>query len=146
MTLKTVSCDTSVLINFLNVNRIDLFEKCSYSFFITDHVQDEISNLYPAQQEVLANGLQQNVLQKANVVSQQEFAIFSDLRQSGQLGSGECAAIAVASHRGYHLAIDDSQAIKKALELPSPPHVLRTQDLVILMIQEHLLEMALLRK
>ncbi len=137
---KNTSCDTSVLINFLNINRIDLFKRCSYAFFITDHVQDEISNLYPAQQTALDYGLRQKVLQKANVESIQEFDIFANLSQTGQLGAGECAAIAIASHRGYCLAIDDNQVIKKALGLPFPPPILRTQDLILLMIHERLLE------
>jgi predicted nucleic acid-binding protein len=44
---KKVSLDASPLINFLRINRIDLLEQISYSFFITDHVEDEISILYP---------------------------------------------------------------------------------------------------
>jgi predicted nucleic acid-binding protein len=137
---KNTSCDASVIINFLRIKRMDLFEKCSHSFFITDHVQDEISNYYPDQRACLEDGLYQNILQKLNVESSQEFATFTDLNKSGQLGAGECAAIAVASHRGYNLAIDDNQAIKKALGLSSPPNIFRTQDLMLLMIQEELLE------
>lgn len=137
---KNTSCDASALINFLRINRLDLLEKCTHSFFITDHVVDEISNYYPDQRACLEYGLYQNILQKINVESSQEFAIFADLSKSGQLEAGECAAIAVASHRGYSLAIDDNQAIKKALELASHPYVLRTQDLILLMIREQLLE------
>ncbi len=137
---KNISCDASVLINFLRIDRIDLFEKCSYAFLITDHVQDEISNFYPDQRAVLEHGLHRKALHKINVEAEQEFTLFAELNKSGQLGAGECAAIAVAHHRNYDLAIDDNQAIKKTLALPSPPVVLRTQDLILLMIQEHLLE------
>ncbi len=140
MSKKNTSCDASFLINFLKINRIDLLEKCSFSFFITDHVQEEISNYYPAQRSCLEQGMRQYVLQKINVEFLEEFTLFANLSKSGQLGAGECAAIAVASHRDYFLAIDDNQAIKKALELSSPPPIFRTQDLILLMIKEELLE------
>lgn len=136
---KNTSCDASVLINFLKVKRIDLLEKCSYSFFITDHVKDEITTHYSDQRTYLDHALHQNILQRANVETHQEFAIFAELGKTGLLGAGECAAIAIASHRQYYLAIDDNQAIKKALGLFSPHFILRTQDLVLLMIQEQLL-------
>jgi hypothetical protein len=70
----------------------------------------------------------------------EELTLFARLNQSGQLGAGECAAIAVACHRGYYLAIDDNQAIKKTMEIASPPKIFRTQDLILLMIQEQVLE------
>ncbi|HSW85980.1 MAG TPA: hypothetical protein VLG49_00610 [Rhabdochlamydiaceae bacterium] len=136
---KNTSCDASVLINFLKIKRIDLLEKCSHSFFITDHVQDEITTHYPDQRAYLERALHQNILQRANVEASQEFTIFAELGKSGQLGSGECAAIAVASHRQYYLAIDDNQAIKKASGLLSSHFILRTQDIVVVMIQEQLL-------
>ncbi len=138
--IKNISCDASVLINFLKINRIDLLEKCSRSFYITDHVQDEITTHYADQRTRMESALHQNVLQKANVQTPHEFAIFAELSKEGLLGTGECAAIAVASHRQYHLAIDDNQAIKKASGLLPPHSILRTQDLVSLMIQEQLLE------
>lgn len=136
---KNTSCDASVLINFLRIDRLDLLEKCTHSFFITDHVQDEISNYYPSQRTCLEDGLHRNILQKANVESSEEFTLFANLNKSRQLGAGECAAIAVAIHRGYYLAIDDNQAIKKAQGLLSPHCILRTQDLILLMINEQLL-------
>ncbi len=137
---KPISRDSSVLINFLRINRLDLFEKCSYSFFITDHVQDEISTCFPDQLDCLMRGLNQNTLQKVNVESPKEFSVFADLCQSGQLGAGECAAIAVASCREYCLAIDDTQAIKKTKDLLPPSSLVRTQDLILIMIQEQLLD------
>ena len=134
------SCDTSVLINFLKIDRMDLLEKCSHSFFITDHVQEEITTHYSDQHTLLQTALHQKILQKADVESSEEFAVFAQLSKSGQLGTGECAAIALASCRKYYLLIDDVQAIKKASSLIAPNFILRTQDLIVLMIQEHLLE------
>ena len=69
-----------------------------------------------------------------------ELEIFSDLIRSGQLGAGECAAIAVACVHGHYLAIDDVQAIKKAVQALPAAHIVRTQDLIVLMIKEQVLD------
>ena len=66
---KNISCDTSVLINFLKIKRIDLLQECSYSFFITDHVQNEITECFPQQYSLLKSALDQNVLTKVTVNS-----------------------------------------------------------------------------
>lgn len=137
---KNTACDTSVLINFLKIERLDLLEKCTHSFFITDHVHDEITNYHHAQRVSLEKGLNQNALQKINVESPEELRTFVALNSSRQLGAGECASIAIALHRGYYLATDDIQAIKKASELLTSSRIVRTQDLVLLMIEEQLLE------
>ena len=42
--------DASVLINFLRIDRMDLIDAVSYEFMVTDHVADEISEIYPEQQ------------------------------------------------------------------------------------------------
>ena len=136
---KETSCDASILINFLRINRIDLLKKSTHSFYITDHVQDEISTFYPHQRACLESGLSQKILQKINIESPQEFATFANLNKSRQLGAGECAAIAIAVHRGFYLAIDDTRAIKKSLELLPLSRIFRTQDLILLMIQEQIL-------
>jgi Predicted nucleic acid-binding protein, contains PIN domain len=139
---KPTSCDSSVLINFLRINRIDLLGKCSHTFFITDHVVEEISSLFPAQRACLEFGLEQKILQKINVELPGEFELFTSLNESRQLGAGECAAIAVASHRGYYLTIDDNQAIKKTMGLIGSSQIFRTQDLIVMMIREQILEVA----
>jgi predicted nucleic acid-binding protein len=136
---KNIACDASVLINFLRIHRIDLLERCSYSFFITNHVEKEISMSFSAQRACLDQGLRQKILQKIDIESSQERALFASLHQNDQLGAGECAAIAIANCRDYHLAIDDAQAIKKAAEWLLPSRILRTQDLIVTMIQEGVL-------
>lgn len=139
---KNTSCDTSVLINFLKIKRIDLLQECSHSFFITDHVQNEITESYPDQSALLKTALDKNILTKVTVNSSEELKIFVELSKSGQLGAGECAAIASAVHQKNYLAIDDNQAIQKASALLLPNFILRTQDLILIMIQENLLSIA----
>lgn len=134
-----IICDTSVIINFLNISRLDLLVRYSHTFWITEHVHKEITLDYPAQQQLLQNALENLTIQKTAEGSE-ELELFINLIKSGQLGSGECSSIAVAAHRGYFLAIDDNKAIKKAELLISPKMIFRTQDILVGMIKEDLLD------
>ena len=55
-----VVTDTSVLVNFLCIDRMDLIARHSHCFMITEHVMEEITDHYPEQQArlnaVLADG------------------------------------------------------------------------------------------
>ncbi|MBI5345873.1 MAG: hypothetical protein HZB76_01840 [Chlamydiae bacterium] len=137
---KIIICDTSVLINFLNIKRVDLFEKSINSFIITDHVYEEITINYPDQLTLLNMALNQKILQKVSINEPKVYEIFEEVIKSARLGSGECSAIAFASNYGYYLAIDDKRATKKASIFLSSLKILRTQDLIVAMIKEHLLE------
>jgi predicted nucleic acid-binding protein len=135
-----VVCDTSVLINFLRINRLDLLQNYSHCFLITDHVQAEISDHYPDQQNRFQAGLEIEIFKMISVDDAKEMELFGQLASSGQLGAGECAAIAVASHRKHKLAIDDIRAIKKAKSVIASDAILRTQDLLVEMIKEKVIE------
>jgi predicted nucleic acid-binding protein len=134
-----IICDTSVIINFLKINRLDLLAEYSHTFWVTDHVHREITIDYPIQQQLFQSAFEKLAIQKTSVEDPEELNIFIELIKNGQLGSGECATIAVAINRGYFLAIDDNQAIKKAELLMSPKRILRTQDILVGMIRENLL-------
>jgi predicted nucleic acid-binding protein len=55
---KDVVVDTSVLINFLNVDRLDLFASHpQYRFLVTEHVKREVTEHYPQQINRLNVGL-----------------------------------------------------------------------------------------
>ncbi len=133
------SLDASVLINFLKIKRIDLLQDCAYFFHITDHVEKEIHQHYPEQKELLYFGFDQKIFQKTNADTIEELNTFAKMHGERQLGAGECAAIAIAHHRGYYLAIDDKQAIKKASHLISPHLILRTGTLLLEMIDKQIL-------
>ena len=134
--IDIIVSDTSVLINFLKIDRLDLLGNCSLHFLVTDHVKAEINDNFPDQLQRFQNGLQQRILEEINVAEPAEIELFANLLQKGKLGIGECSAISVAIHRKYSLAIDDNLAIKSALSLAPHLHILRTQDLMVKMIQE----------
>lgn len=94
--------DTSVLINFLAVDRVDLFAGHPvYRFLVTEHVRKEVTTHYDDEVERLNAAFASNVLEEIRVEAIEELSLFAQLTKEPRLGLGECAAIAAAVHRGY---------------------------------------------
>ena len=138
--LNSIVMDTSVVINFLVIDRIDLLAYCSYLFLVTDDVVDEVK--YPDQRTCLDAALDAGILHRVRVDNNQEVDMFGRLAESKRLGYGECSAIALAVGRNYMLPIDDGAAIKQARKIAPSLRILTTQDLVVKMIQAGLLSIA----
>lgn len=134
-----VVSDTSVLVNFLRIGRVDLIADHSHEFLVTDHVSEEISDNYPVQQTLFASALADGTLREVSVTNAEAVALFGRLSSTGTLGAGECSAIALSVHSGYALAIDDRRAARQARRISHGLRILRTQDLVVSMIHEGLL-------
>lgn len=132
--------DTSVLVNFLRVDRMDLIGDLSHDVIATDHVALEVTDHYPDQQARLAAALSDGRIAQVSVTDPVELTLFGRLSSSGRLGSGECSAIAIASHQGHILAIDDRRAANQARRVDGQMQIVGTQDLVVSMIQEKLLD------
>jgi predicted nucleic acid-binding protein len=122
--------DTSVLINFLIIDRIDLLTRHpAYRFILSEHVRDEIHTDY--QDEVTrldiaiaGNGFTITSLDATN-------QIFVQLMQERRYGIGECAAIALAIGMGCPLAIDDRRATAAARHLRPTIQIESTESLMI---------------
>jgi predicted nucleic acid-binding protein len=140
MVKAIVVADTSVLINFLRIDRMDLIAAHPASFIATDHVAAEIADTYPEQQARYAAALNAAQITEQRIDDPAELELFLRLAAKGRLGAGERAAIAVALTRGGALAIDDSRAIRRALEeagfAGTPLTILRTQDIVVQIIRD----------
>lgn len=138
MTLPIVVADTSVLINFLRIDRMDLIARYPGRFLATDHVGSELANDYPDQKTRYAAAVAARVLDTCSVTDPTEVALFLRLGPGVRLGAGECSAISVAFTRSYAIAIDDGRAIKSAhreAELVGVKlAVLRTQDIIVALI------------
>lgn len=140
MTAEIVVLDSSVLINFLVLNRADLLRQHPYySFWITDHVRKEITRDYPQQVERLEQALQQGWIQQTALTNEQEITIFGQLALGQRLGAGECAAIAAAIHQNGWVALDDKVARKEARKISRTIKLIDTQTLIVSMIQQGLL-------
>jgi predicted nucleic acid-binding protein len=116
MVTAIVVADTSVLVNFLRIDRMDLIGAHPASFIVTDHVAVEIADTYPDQQARYDAALVAGQIDQHCVDDAEELEMFLRLARRGRLGAGERSAIAVAINRRCALAIDDSRAIHRALE------------------------------
>lgn len=135
--------DTSVLINFLRVDRLDLFARHpDFEFLVTEHVKAEVTRNYPQQLQRLLDGCQSGAVCEISVNNLAELETFNTLFSGKRLGAGECAAIAAAYHRGLLIAVDDKQAKKAAHRLCKPHSVLDTVDLMVFFIRAGLLDVA----
>lgn len=139
---EVVIADTSVLINFLAVDRLDLLERHPARFLITDHVLGEIQDHYPDRFVRCQAALERGIIEVVRAEAFEELALFARFAGSGRLGRGECSAIAVAVNRRFILAIDDKRARKEALAADRQLRTLTTQDLVVSMIRSGLLSVA----
>lgn len=139
MTRAIVVADTSVLVNFLRIDRMDLIGAHPASFIATDHIGAEVTDGYPDQQARYAAALRAAQITEERIVDPNEVEVFLRLAAKGRLGAGERAAIAVALNRGCALAIDDSRAIRRALQEAALREnkltILRTQDIIVELIR-----------
>lgn len=127
--------DSSVLVNFLRVDRVELLARLPLPLFVTNHVRDEVTADYPEQLERLVRALESMALREIVVDEPAEVAEFLALSCEG-IGSGECSAIAVAGMRGWPLALEDKRAGRVALARFPSLQVLKTQDLVVQLLRE----------
>lgn len=138
--------DTSVLINFLNVDRMNLIGKHTPRCVITEHVVSEVTEFYPHQKHRLSAALTEGHLQVISVIDESEVDIFGRIQKAGRLGVGESSAIAVALNRGYSLGIDDRRAIKDAQALATAAGITLivwgTRDIIVRLIRASQLSVA----
>ena len=129
-----VIADTSVLINFLRIDKMDLIGAHPAAFVATEHVAVEISDNYPEQQARYRAALEAGYLLEERIDDPAEVELFLKLRRTPRLGTGECSAISVAINRGHTLAIDDNRAINRALNeaglIKRHIQLIRTQDIL----------------
>ena len=137
-----VVTDTSVLINFLRIDRMDLIARHSDRFVITGHVLEEITEHYPEQQARLQAALGDGTIEEMTVSGDAALEIFRTLSETQRLGSGESAAIACAIANGYAIAIDDRTAANQARQLKDDLVVLSSQDIMVHLIRSGVIAVA----
>lgn len=136
-----VVLDTSVLINFLRVGRLDLLrDHPDYTFIVTDHVRAEIGEYYAEQVEAIHAAVANGTLVEITVTDTAELELFGRLSAARSLGSGECSAVAVAINRSLPVAMDDVRAQKKAKAFHADIELLDTAQLMVSLIQHNILD------
>ncbi len=126
---KIVVLDASVLINFLILDRIDLLGALpGRQFLIPQEVEKEITHAT----HVL---LLQKAISDGHVCIEEstdlaEIALATDIRQV--LDKGESAALAMAQHRGWMIACDETgMFIREASRRLGPSRIMNTPGLLI---------------
>ena len=135
-----VLLDTSVLVNFARIGRLDLLARHPrYSFFVTDHVRAEVLEHFAEQFEAVNTAVNGGILTELTANTTAELEDFGRLLSTKRLGVGECSAIVVAKHRSLALGIDDVTARKKALKYDAALTLLGTEELIASLIREGIL-------
>jgi predicted nucleic acid-binding protein len=143
MPTAIVVADTSVLINFLRIDRMDLLVRYPRRFLVTDHVASEIADAYPEQRARYDAAIKAGQMDVCSVTDIDEVNLFLRLRPGNRLGVGECSAIAVAMKRQHALAIDDNRAVKTAIrDIGMAVDIIRTSNVMITLIRSGRLDLA----
>ncbi|MFQ5792358.1 MAG: hypothetical protein ACE5JI_17965 [Acidobacteriota bacterium] len=133
---RIVVADTSVLINFLHLERLDLLERLpGYSFYVSEHVVAEVTR--PDQATPLQGSLEASRLHRAVMTDATEIAVYDELRRT--LGDGESATLAIAECRGWMVACDEKRRFRREAEARlGADRILNTVSLIVIAIVDGL--------
>ncbi len=128
-----VACDTSVLLNFLVIGRIELLaEHPRYRFVVTETVRQEVRR--PEERSELERALGAGEIELLTTESMDELKLFSDLE--AEIGAGEASAISVAACRGWCVAVDErGRTLRRVEELLGRERHLNTPGLLLRWIE-----------
>ena len=137
--------ETSVLVNFLKIDRTDLLANHpDYRFVVPDLVRNEVTRHYAAQvarlDAAIAAGelLADDPAESTAPTELTAFAAMSTLK----IGDGERAAIAAASTRALPLAMDDQRAWKRAASFCAGVPREDTASIIVSLIKAGVLDVA----
>ena len=133
---ETVVFDSSTLINFLRIDRLNLILPLVPDPVVTDVVRGEISDRF--QCSLLEIALSSGQFREITLSSPEELALFRDFINAG-LGRGESASIVAAHILQVPLALDDRVAMKRACKAHSKLVILNTRRLMLAAIEAGLL-------
>lgn len=138
--LPELFLDSSVLINFLAVDRLDILCRLAERRWITGHVLAEIDISHqPHRRLRLQQALAGSQLERVEVVEPAAIELFRLLVESKRLGAGESSAIAGATVRRIPLAIDDRAARNAAIRETPQLVLLSSADLILRAIRAEIL-------
>jgi predicted nucleic acid-binding protein len=124
-----VVLDTSVLLNFVKIGRLDLVEVLAVPLLVLDDVRAEVTR--PEQLAALDAAIGSGAILGEPVVDPVEVGLFAALSSAGRLGQGECAVLAVALTRGMVAAVQDGPAQAEARRRDRHVRICTTEDIVV---------------
>ncbi len=125
--------DTSILLNFVKIGRVELLGQLSTSVVLLDQVLDEVRR--PDQRKAVKNTVAAGTLDLQSVRNPVEVALFTELRAGGRLGAGECAVLAVALTRNWVAGLQDRRARTEGQRRCEDLVLYQTEDLVLTLIK-----------
>ena len=128
-----IALDTSVLLNFVNIGRIDLLSHLAMPVVLPDQVFDEITR--PAQIKEVQDAAAARIVDIQIIGNPAELALYAELRADGRLGAGECAVLAVALCRNWVAGIQDRRARLEGQRRRRDLSLCQTEDLVLALIR-----------
>lgn len=128
-----VVADTSVLINFIHVRRLDLFGALKgFRFVVAEQVVEEVTR--PEQAEELDSALRRGNVHRETSTDPVEIGLYADLRRI--LGRGEAASLAMAEVRGWLIACDErGRFLREARQRLGDERLTNTPGLILLAIR-----------
>ena len=124
--------DTSVLLNFVKIGRIELLGRLGTSVVLLDQVLDEVRR--PEQRKAVEDAVAVGTLGLQSVRNPTEVALFAELQTGGRLGAGECAVLAVALSRGWIAGLQDRRAKVEGKRRRKDLAFYQTEDLMLKLI------------
>jgi len=107
-----VVADTSFLVNFLVLDRMDILRQLrAYAFRVPNHVIAEVE--YEDQKARLHTALAEGTVSEIEITDLSEIALYAELRAF--LGDGEAACLAVAATRRWVMAIDEKGRLRREM-------------------------------
>jgi len=132
--MKILISDTSVLLNLLAANCLaSIASATGWQFAICPAVKAEVKKLRdPTSGELIAvdvtDIIESGVLQLLEMTDENEQIHYVNL--ASVMDDGEAMAVAIASQRGYDLAIDDKRAGNHARRTYAMLHIVSTPDIL----------------
>jgi predicted nucleic acid-binding protein len=107
-----VVADTSFLVNFLTLDRMDILRSLRiYAFHVPNHVVAEVE--YAEQLGRLEAVIAEGTVTELEIVHPAEIALYDELRRL--LGDGEAACLAVAATRRWVVATDEKRRLRREI-------------------------------
>ena len=125
--------DTSILLNFVKIGRVELLGQLGTSVVLLDQVFDEVRR--PEQRKVVKDAVAAGTIDLQSVRNPVEVALFTELRAGGRLGAGECAVLAVALTRDWVAGLQDRRARTEGQRRRENLVIRQTEDLVLTLIK-----------
>lgn len=132
--------DTSFLINFINVDRLDILQRLeSYAFCVPNHVLAE--GVYPRSQAGLRAAIDGGIICPIEITDLAEASLYLELRR--RFGDGESACLAIAASRRWVMATDERRALRREItERLGKEYILDTPGALIAAVRASILTLA----